>query len=61
MSTDPVAVDTVCLNILQEKRNEFKGREWFINPPAKHIFVADKKYGLGNSDLDKIELQEYTI
>jgi len=58
MSTDPVAIDTVCLKILQEKRNEFRGREWQISPPAKHIYVADKKYGLGNSDWNKIELHE---
>ena len=61
MSTDPVAIDTVCLKILQEKRNEFKGREWPVNPPAKHIFITDKKYGLGNSDWDKIELKEYKV
>ena len=61
MSTDPVAVDTVCLKILQEKRNEFKGMDWPISPPAKHISVADKKYGLGNSDWDLIELREHIV
>jgi len=61
MSTDPVAVDTVCLRMLQDKRNEFRGREWPINPPAKHVFVADKKYGLGNSDWDKIELIDHAL
>jgi len=61
MSTDPVAVDVVCLKILQEKRNEFEGREWPINPPVKHLFVADKKYGLGNSDWNKIEVKESII
>jgi hypothetical protein len=61
LSTDPVAVDMVCLKILQEKRNEFKGREWPVSPPAKHVFVADRKYGLGNSDWNKIELQEYRV
>lgn len=61
MSTDPVAVDTVCLKILQEKRNEFKGMDWPINPPVKHLFVADRKYGLGNSDLTRIEVKEYMV
>ena len=61
LSTDPVAIDTVCFKILQEKRNEYKGREWSINPPAKHILVADKKYGLGNSSWSNITLQEYTV
>jgi uncharacterized protein (DUF362 family) len=61
MSTDPVAIDTVCMKILQEKRNEYKGRDWPISPPAKHLIVADKKYGLGHSDWDNIELKEYRI
>ncbi len=61
LSEDPVAADTVCLKILQDKRNEFKGRHWIISPPAKHIFVADKKYGLGNSDWDRIDLKEFIV
>lgn len=61
MSTDPVAVDTVCLKILQEKRNEYKNREWPISPPAKHIMMADRKYGLGHSNWSEIELKEYEV
>lgn len=54
--TDPVAVDAVCLNIIQKKRNEVQPPEWLLSPPPKHIEVADKKYGLGTSDLTKIEV-----
>ena len=61
ISTDPVAVDTVCLKILQEKRNDYKNREWPISPPAKHIAMADIKYGLGHSDWGEIELEEHEI
>jgi uncharacterized protein (DUF362 family) len=58
MSTDPVAIDIVALKIVQEKRNQYKGRDWPISPPAKHVQVADHKYGLGNSDWDWVELTE---
>lgn len=56
MGTDPVAIDMICAKILQAKRNQYKGKEWPINPPIKHIFVADEKYGLGYSDPAKIKL-----
>ncbi|UCF07092.1 MAG: DUF362 domain-containing protein [bacterium] len=55
VGTDPVAVDTVCLKICQEKRNAFKGEEWLIAPP-KSISGADAKYGLGTSDPLKIKV-----
>lgn len=56
VGTDPVAIDTVCLRICQEKRNLFKGEEWPINPPPKSIAMADTKYHLGTSDASKIGL-----
>jgi hypothetical protein len=55
VGTDPVAVDTVCLKICQEKRNAFKGEEWLIAPP-KSILGADKRFGLGTSDPLKIKV-----
>lgn len=58
VSTDPVAVDTVCLKILQAKRDAFKGEPWPLNPPPKHIALADTEYHLGCSDLSKIEIVE---
>ena len=53
---DPVAVDMVCLQLIQAKRNEYKKEFWELNPPPKHIEIADKKYKLGISDLSKIEV-----
>lgn len=58
LGTDPVAVDAVCLDIIQKKRNETQPPNWVISPPPKHIEVADKKYHMGTSDLSKIKLVE---
>jgi hypothetical protein len=56
VSNDPVAVDSVCLNICQAKRNLFKGEAWPITPPPDFIAAADKTYKLGTSDPAKIKL-----
>jgi hypothetical protein len=53
---DPVAVDYVGLSIIQAKRNQYFGEDKPLNPPAKHIFMADTKYNLGTTDPKKIEL-----
>lgn len=53
---DPVAIDTIGVEILGAKRREFFGENRPINPPAKHIQYADKRYGLGHADLDRIDL-----
>jgi hypothetical protein len=57
LGTDPVAVDTVCLKIIQGKRNDYKGEAWPISPPPKHIAVAGEKYGLGTSEASEIEVK----
>lgn len=57
IGTDPVAVDTVCLKIIQGKRNDHKGRSWPLSPPPKHIAVAESKYHLGTSDSSKIDVK----
>jgi len=57
LGTDPVAVDTVCLKIIQGKRNEHKGKSWPISPPPKHIAAAGEKYGLGTSKASEIEVK----
>jgi uncharacterized protein (DUF362 family) len=59
VSTDPVAADTVCERIIQEQRD--KMRLGPIQPPAKHVRLADTKYHLGNSDWDKIEIVQITV
>jgi hypothetical protein len=56
VGTDPVAVDTVCLRIIQAKRDGYKGEPWPVSPPPKSIAVADTKYHLGTSDPAKIHL-----
>jgi len=53
---DPVAVDSVGLRVIQAKRNAFFGEEKPLNPPAKHIELADTRYHLGNADPAKIDL-----
>jgi len=53
---DPVAVDSTGLRIILAKRKEYFKEDRPLNPPAKHIFLADKKYKLGTSDPQKIEI-----
>jgi hypothetical protein len=53
---DPVAVDATGVRILTAKRNQFFGEERPINPPPKHIFLADTRHRLGTADPDRIEL-----
>ena len=53
---DPVAVDAVGCKIIEAKRREFFGEERPINPPPKHIELADTRHHLGNAGMDKIEL-----
>lgn len=53
---DPVAVDTTGLKIIEAKRRDYFKEDKPLNPPAKHILVADTRYHLGTSDASKIEL-----
>lgn len=54
--TDPVAVDTVGLRILQAKRQAHFGGAKLMKPTAHHIALADTEYGLGTADMDRIDL-----
>ncbi|UCH61689.1 MAG: DUF362 domain-containing protein [Fidelibacterota bacterium] len=56
VGTDPVAVDATGLRILQAKRREFFGEDRPMDPPPKHILLADTRHGLGTADPEKIEL-----
>ncbi|MEA2006394.1 MAG: DUF362 domain-containing protein [Acidobacteriota bacterium] len=56
VGTDPVAVDATGLRILEAKRREFFGEERGLQPPAKHILLADTRHHLGISNPEKIEL-----
>jgi len=53
---DPVAVDTIGLRLIMAKRRQELGPGQELPPVPKHIQIADTKYGLGTSDLNKIEL-----
>jgi Domain of unknown function (DUF362) len=53
---DPVAVDSVGLRIIQARRREYFGEDKPLNPPAKHIQLADTRHHLGNADPAMIDL-----
>jgi hypothetical protein len=54
--TDPVAVETVCLRVINQKRRLLQGEPWPLTPPPLCIEAADKTYLLGTSDWDKINV-----
>jgi hypothetical protein len=56
LAFDPVAADAIGLRIIEAIRREYFGDDRPLNPPAKHIAVADTKYHLGAADPQKIEL-----
>lgn len=56
LGIDPVACDAVGLKIIEAKRKEFFGDDRPLNPPAKHIELADTRHHLGNADMKKIDL-----
>ncbi len=57
--TDPVAVDTVCLRIIEEKRRALRGEPWPLSPPPICVEAADKVYGLGTSRMEEIRIERY--
>jgi hypothetical protein len=57
--TDPVAVEAVCLRIIQEKRKKMRGEPWALSPPPVCLEAADKTYGLGASNLDNIKVEHF--
>lgn len=57
--TDPVAVETVCLRVIEEKRNAIKGEPWPLSPPPICIEAADTVYGLGTSKMEEIRIAHY--
>jgi hypothetical protein len=56
LSLDPVAADATGARIIQAKRREFFGADRPINPPPKHIELADTRHHLGTADPNKIDL-----
>jgi hypothetical protein len=57
--TDPVAVEAVCLRIIQEKRKKLRGEPWPLSPPPICVEAADKTYGLGTSNWDNIIVEHF--
>jgi hypothetical protein len=57
--TDPVAVETVCLRIIMEKRKAMRGEAWPLSPPPLCVEAADKVYGLGTSNWDSIKIETF--
>ncbi len=55
VSRDPVAVDALGARLLQAKRRQYFGEDKPITP-TKHITMADRRHGLGVSDLKRIDL-----
>jgi hypothetical protein len=53
---DPVAVEAVCLKVILQKRQELRGEPWPLSPPPLCVEMADKKYGLGTSRIEQIQL-----
>ena len=56
VGTDPVAVDAVGAHLLQTKRILHFGDDRSLDVPPVHIEAAEKRYGLGVSDLKRIRL-----
>jgi hypothetical protein len=56
VSEDPVAADVTGAKIIQNKRDAFFGEKRPISPPPIHITAADRKFKLGSSHPDMIEL-----
>jgi hypothetical protein len=56
VGTDPVAVDSTGLRIIEAKRKAYFSEDMPLNPPAKHILLADTRHGLGTADPEKIDL-----
>ncbi len=56
---DPVAVDAVCLKIINEQREKLNKKPISSNK-AKHIKLSED-IGLGQSKLDNIDLQEINL
>ena len=57
--TDPVAVETVCLRIIEEKRRALRGEPWPLSPPPICVEAADKVYGLGTSRIEDIKIAHF--
>jgi hypothetical protein len=56
VSRDPVAADSIGAAIIAAKRLDFFGEARPISPSVHHIAVADTRFGLGSSRIERIDL-----
>jgi len=56
---DPVAVETVCLKVIMEKRRLIKGGPWPLSPPPVCVEAADRTYKLGTSSMENIRIEKF--
>jgi hypothetical protein len=57
--TDPVAVETICLRIIEGKRRALRGEPWPLSPPPICVEAADRVYGLGTSRMEEIRVEHF--
>lgn len=57
--TDPVAVETICLKIIEEKRRALRGEPWPLSPPPLCVAAADVTYNLGTSKMSEIKIERF--
>jgi len=57
--TDPVAVETMCLQIITKKREALRGEPWPLSPPPLCVAAADERYHLGTNRMDEIKVENY--
>jgi len=57
--TDPVAVETIALKIIEEKRKTFPGGLGPLSPPPLCVEAADKVYNLGTSNMAEIKIKTF--
>jgi uncharacterized protein (DUF362 family) len=57
VGSDPVAVESVGLKIITEKRRALRGEPWPLSPPPLCVKAAEEQYGLGVSDLTRIKIE----
>ena len=59
-STDPMAHDLVCTDIIQSQRNAVQAPKWPIVPPPRHVELA-RTLDLGVADMARIDLLERNL
>jgi len=55
---DPVAVETICLNIITRKRQALRSEPWPLSPPPLCVAAADERYNLGTSRMEEIKITQ---